>query len=39
MAAGWIDDTTPITTVDLLPTFGDDAGVELPKGYPSRSAG
>lgn len=33
IAAGKIDDTTPITAVDLLPTFCDIAGVELPKGY------
>jgi len=33
IAAGKIDDTTPITAVDLLPTFCDVAGVTLPKGY------
>ena len=33
IAAGKIDDTTPITAVDLLPTFCDIAGVELPEGY------
>ncbi len=33
IAAGRIDDTTPITAVDLLPTFCDIAGVKLPKGY------
>ena len=33
IAAGKIDETTPITAVDLLPTFCDVADVELPKGY------
>lgn len=33
IAAGKIDDTTPITAVDLLPTFCAIAGVELPEGY------
>lgn len=33
IAAGKIDDTTPITAVDLLPTFCKIAGVELPKDY------
>ncbi len=33
IATGKIDDTTPITAVDLLPTFCDIAGVELPTGY------
>ncbi len=33
IAAGKVDDTTPITAVDLLPTFCDIAGVHLPKGY------
>ena len=33
IAAGKIDDTTPITAVDLLPTFCEIAGVELPEDY------
>jgi arylsulfatase A-like enzyme len=33
IAAGKIDDTTPITAVDLLPTFCHIAGAELPEGY------
>ena len=33
VAAGKVDDTTPISAVDLLPTFCDIAGVELPEGY------
>jgi N-acetylgalactosamine-6-sulfatase len=33
IAAGKVDDTTPITAVDLLPTFCKVAGVELPDGY------
>jgi len=33
IAAGRIDDTTPITAVDLLPTFCNIAGAELPRGY------
>ena len=33
IAAGKIDDTTPITAVDLLPTFCAIAGAELPEGY------
>jgi len=33
IAAGKIDDTTPITAVDLLPTFCEIAQAELPKGY------
>jgi arylsulfatase A-like enzyme len=33
IAAGKIDDMTPITAVDLLPTFCEIAGVELPEGY------
>lgn len=33
IAAGRIDDTTPITAVDLLPTFCEVAGVKLPKDY------
>lgn len=33
IAAGKVDDSTPITAVDLLPTFCAIAGVELPKGY------
>ncbi len=33
VAAGKIDDTTPITAVDLLPTFCSIAGAKLPKGY------
>jgi len=33
IAAGRVDDTTPITAVDLLPTFCDLAGVELPVDY------
>ncbi len=33
IAAGKIDDTTPITAVDLLPTFCSIAGVDLPEGY------
>jgi arylsulfatase A-like enzyme len=33
IAAGKIDDTTPVTAVDLLPTFCHAAGVDLPKGY------
>jgi arylsulfatase A-like enzyme len=33
IAAGKIDDTTPITAVDLLPTFCHIAGAELPAGY------
>ena len=35
IAAGKIDDTSPITAVDLLPTFCDVAGVALPNGYVS----
>ncbi|MBC8869880.1 MAG: sulfatase-like hydrolase/transferase [Planctomycetes bacterium] len=35
IVAGEIDDTTPITAVDLLPTFCNIAGVELPRGYVS----
>ncbi len=31
--AGEIDDTTPITAVDLLPTFCSIAGVKLPENY------
>lgn len=31
--AGTIDDITPITTVDLLPTFCEVAGVDLPEDY------
>jgi len=31
--AGKIDDTTPITAVDLLPTFCAVAGAKLPEGY------
>ena len=31
--AGRTDDTTPVTAVDLLPTFCALAGVELPDGY------
>ncbi len=33
IAAGKIDDTTPITAVDLLPTFCAIAGANLPDGY------
>ncbi len=33
IAAGKVDDTTPITAVDLLPTFCEIAGVELPENY------
>lgn len=33
IAAGKVDDTTPITAVDLLPTFCAIAGVGLPAGY------
>jgi N-acetylgalactosamine-6-sulfatase len=33
IAKGRIDDTTPITAVDLLPTFCTIAGAHLPKGY------
>jgi N-acetylgalactosamine-6-sulfatase len=33
IAAGKIDDTTPITAVDLLPTFCEIAGVMLPDDY------
>jgi N-acetylgalactosamine-6-sulfatase len=33
IAAGKIDDTSPLTAVDLLPTFCAVAGVELPTGY------
>jgi N-acetylgalactosamine-6-sulfatase len=33
IAAGKVDDTTPITAVDLLPTFCEIAEVELPEGY------
>jgi len=33
IAAGKIDDTTPITAVDLLPTWCKIAGAELPEGY------
>ena len=31
--AGRVDDTTPLTAVDLLPTFCSIAGVKLPAGY------
>ncbi len=31
--AGKVDDTTPITAVDLLPTFREIAQVQLPEGY------
>jgi N-acetylgalactosamine-6-sulfatase len=33
IAAGKIDDATPITAVDLLPTFCAIAGARLPEGY------
>jgi arylsulfatase A-like enzyme len=33
IAAGKVDDTTPLTAVDLLPTFCAIAGAKLPKGY------
>ncbi len=33
IAAGKVDDTTPITAVDLLPTFCALSGVKLPEGY------
>ncbi len=33
IAAGVVDDTTPITAVDLLPTFCALAGAPLPAGY------
>ncbi|MBD3672925.1 MAG: sulfatase-like hydrolase/transferase [Planctomycetaceae bacterium] len=33
VAAGKIDDVTPITAVDLLPTFCEAAGVSLPADY------
>lgn len=33
IASGKIDDTTPITAVDLLPTVCSIAGANLPKGY------
>jgi len=33
IAAGKVDDKTPITAVDLLPTFCAIAGAELPAGY------
>ncbi len=33
IAAGKIDDTTPITAVDLLPTFCAVAGAKLPEDY------
>jgi arylsulfatase A-like enzyme len=33
IAVGKVDDTTPITAVDLLPTFCAIAGVRLPVGY------
>ena len=33
IAAGKIDDTTPITAVDLLPTFCAIARADLPQGY------
>jgi arylsulfatase A-like enzyme len=33
IAAGKVDDTTPLTAVDLLPTFCAIAGAKLPAGY------
>ncbi len=33
IAAGKVDDTTPITAVDLLPTFCEIAGAKLPRRY------
>jgi N-acetylgalactosamine-6-sulfatase len=35
IARGKVDDTTPITAVDLLPTLCAIAGAKLPKGYTS----
>ncbi len=35
IAAGEVDDTTPLTAVDLLPTFCAIAGAKLPAGYSS----